>query len=89
MEVVAYLHNADLLLEDTQGVAVIGGSSYVLSVGDKVYIKEVIDEKARLYEVTISFASADHAMLHEDEVQIKFEGNRDALNQYLQTTTAH
>ena len=89
MEVVAYLHNADLLLEDTHSVAVIGGSRYVLSVGDKVYIKDVIDKKAKLYEVTISFASADHAMLHEDEVQIKFEGKRDELNQYLQTTTVH
>ena len=89
MKVVAYLHNADLLLEDTQGVAIIGGSRYVLSVGDQVYIKEVIDEKARLYEVSISFASADHVMMHEDEVQIKFEGNREALNQYLQSSTVH
>ncbi|WP_130802608.1 hypothetical protein [Acinetobacter ihumii] len=89
MKVVAYLHNADLLLEDTKGVAVIGGSRYVLSVGDKVYINEVIDEKARLYEVSISFASADHAMLHEDEVQIKFEGSQEALNQYLQSSTVH
>lgn len=89
MDVVAYLHNADLLLEDTHGVAIIGGSRYVLNVGDKVHIKDVIDEKARLYGVTISFASADHAMLHEDEVQIKFEGNREALNQYLQTATVH
>ena len=37
MEVVAYLHNADLLLEDEQGVAVIGGSYYVLSLGDRVF----------------------------------------------------
>ncbi len=39
MEVVAYLHNADLLLEDEQGVAVISGSHYVLSLGDQVFSK--------------------------------------------------
>ncbi len=38
MEVVAYLHIADLLLEDELGVAVIGGSHYVLSLGDPVYL---------------------------------------------------
>ena len=63
MEVVRYLHNSDLLLEDEQGVAIIGGSSYVLSLGDKVYIDQVIDEKAKLFLVKISFASAAHQML--------------------------
>ena len=36
MNVVGYLHHADLLLEDEQGMAIIGGGNYVLSVGDKV-----------------------------------------------------
>ena len=37
MEVVGYLNHADLLLEDENGVAVIGGGHYVLSLGDHVY----------------------------------------------------
>ena len=39
MEVVAYMNNADLLLEDERGIAVINGSHYVLSLGDRVMIK--------------------------------------------------
>lgn len=65
MEVVAYLHNADLLLEDEQGVAVIGGSHYVLSLGDRVYLRQQIDAPAKIYQVQISFTSAEHCMLHE------------------------
>ncbi|MDM1756593.1 MULTISPECIES: hypothetical protein [unclassified Acinetobacter] len=89
MEVIAYLHNADLLLEDEQGVAVISGSHYVLSLGDQVHIRQVIDEPAKIYQVHISFASAAHAMLHEDEIFIKFEGCRNAFQDYLRSTTVH
>jgi hypothetical protein len=89
MEVVGYLHNSDLLLEDEQGVAVIGGSSYVLSLGDKVLIKDVIDDKAKIYLVQISFASAGHGMFHDDEIQMKFKGCRSSLDQYIQSTTVH
>ncbi|OTG66066.1 hypothetical protein [Acinetobacter silvestris] len=89
MEVVAYLHNADLLLEDERGVAVIGGSHYVLSLGDKVIIQQMIDEHTQLYQVQISFACAEHAMLHTDEIQMKFEGCREQFKQYQQNTTVH
>ncbi|WP_313034320.1 hypothetical protein [Acinetobacter sp.] len=89
MDVVGYLHNADLLLEDKQGVVGIGGSRYVLSLGDKVYLQNVIDQESKLYQVHISFASAEHAMLHEDEIQVKFEGCRDDLREYMNATTVH
>ncbi|KKW80915.1 hypothetical protein AAV97_03480 [Acinetobacter sp. Ag2] len=89
MEVVAYLHNADLLLEDEQGVAVISGSHYVLSLGDQVFFRDLIDEQAKLYQVKISFACADHVMLHEDEVQMKFEGCRTEFQKYTNSTTVH
>ncbi|MEG6546963.1 hypothetical protein V6C59_13885 [Acinetobacter bereziniae] len=89
MEVVAYLHNADLLLEDEQGVAVISGSHYVLSLGDQVFFQDLIDEQAKLYQVKISFACADHVMLHEDEVQMKFEGCRTEFQKYTNCTTVH
>ena len=89
MEVVAYLHNADLLLEDEQGVAVISGSHYVLSLGDQVFFQDLIDEQAKLYQVKISFACADHVMLHEDEVQMTFEGCRTEFQKYTNSTTVH
>jgi len=89
MNVVAYLHNADLIIEDEQGVAIIGGSHYVLSLGDRVFIQEVIDEQAKIYQVQISFGSAEHLMLHQDEIQLKFKGCRETLKQYLQTCTVH
>ena len=89
MEVVGYLRNSDLLLEDEKGVAIIGGSSYVLSLGDKVYIEQAIDEQAKLFLVKISFASAEHQMLHEDQIQMKFEGCRTTLKHYIQNTTVH
>ncbi|OTG83034.1 hypothetical protein [Acinetobacter sp. ANC 4648] len=89
MNVVAYLHNADLLLEDEQGVAVIGGSHYVLSLGDKVVIQKMIDEQTQLYQVQISFACAEHAMLHVDEIQMKFEGCREQFKQYQLHTAVH
>ncbi|EIM39871.1 hypothetical protein HADU_05210 [Acinetobacter sp. HA] len=44
MNVVGYLHHADLLLEDEQGMAIIGGGNYVLSVGDKVSLKRILDQ---------------------------------------------
>ncbi|OTG67844.1 hypothetical protein B9T25_07635 [Acinetobacter sp. ANC 4470] len=89
MDVVGYLHHADLLLEDEQGVAIISGNHYVLSLGDKVYIQHIIDQEAKLYQVHISFASAEHAMLHEDKIQIKFEGCRESLREYIHATTVH
>ena len=89
MKVVGYLHNSDLLLEDEKGVMVIGGSHYVLSLGDQVEIDSVIDEQAKLYQVKISFASADHSMWHEDEIQVRFCGDREALKSYPDATTVH
>ncbi len=89
MEVIAYLHNADLLLEDEKGIAVICGSHYVLSIGDQVYLQELIDQQAKLYQVKISFASAEHIMMHDDEIQLKFEGDKHSLESYLKSTTVH
>lgn len=89
MEVVAYMHNADLLLEDENGVAVINGSHYVLSLGDRVFIKEIIDENARIYHVHISFACADHRMMHDDQILLRYEGTKDTLQHYLKKTTVH
>lgn len=89
MEVVAYLNNADLLLEDANGVAVINGSHYVLSLGDRVYLKNMFNEHAKIYQVHISFACAEHRMLHDDEILVRFEGTRESLQQYLDRTTVH
>ena len=89
MEVIGYLHNADLLLEDEQGIAVIGGSHYVLSLGDQVFIQSVIDESTKRYMVKISFASASHNFLHDDEIQIKYEGCKDSLHEYIHANTVH
>jgi len=73
MEVVRYLHHSDLLLEDEEGVVIIGGSRYVLCVGDK----------------DISFASNNHSTTYEDECVVKFQGCRDSYQQYLNSTTVH
>ena len=89
MDVVGYLNHADFLLEDEQGVAVIGGSHYILSLGDKVYIQNIVNQEKNLYRVHISFASAEHAALYEDEIQFKFEGCRASFQHYLETTTVH
>ncbi|MBP6113140.1 MAG: hypothetical protein KA474_00155 [Acinetobacter sp.] len=89
MEVVAYMNNADLLLEDERGIAVINGSHYVLSLGDRVIIKEVINEQAKIYQVQISFACAEHSMMHDDEILIRFEGTHETLKEYLNKTTVH
>ncbi|TCM66481.1 hypothetical protein EC844_11381 [Acinetobacter calcoaceticus] len=89
MDVVAYLHNADVLIEDEKGVAVIGGSHYVLSVGDRVYIQQVVDADAGIYHVQISFFSTAHQDLYDDEMQLKFSGCRETFQHYLQHTTVH
>lgn len=89
MEVVAYLHNADLLLEDDNGVAVISGSHYVLSLGDQVFFQEVIDERAKLYQVKISFALHLHETLNVQYTQMKFEGCRTEFQKYVDSTTVH
>ena len=89
MEVVAYLNHADLLLQDETHCMIIAGSHYVLSLGDRVFIQHLIDTDLKLYAVKISFIGAQHLMLHEDEVQVKFEGNKSALAEYLLETTVH
>ena len=89
MDVVKYLHHSDLLLQGEQGVAVIGSGHYVLSVGDKVHLKKMLDQNKGLYLVEISFASNQHTTCCEDECMLKFEGSSDAFNQYLSMTTVH
>ncbi len=89
MNVVGYLHHADLLLEDEQGMAIIGGGNYVLSLGDKVSLKRMLDPTKNLYLVDISFASNQHDSICEDTWVLKFEGCRDALSRYLSNTTVH
>lgn len=89
MDVVGYMHHADLLLEDEQGVAIIGGGNYVLSIGDRVYLKRKLDDASERYAVDISFASSGHAGLFEDLWSVKFMGSRTELHQYLMQTTVH
>jgi len=89
MEVAGYLNQDDLLLQDETHCMIISGSHYVLSLGDRVYIQHSIDTDLKLYAVKISFASAQHMMLHEDEIQIKFEGDESGLAEYLKGTTVH
>ncbi len=89
MQVVGYLHNDDFLLEDAQGVMVIGGGHYVLSVGDHVILRDCLDHQKQRYTVSISFAQGDVDLLHEDEMTVKFEGCRTKLQQYLKSTTVH
>jgi hypothetical protein len=89
MEVVAYLNNSDLLLEDDNGIAVINGSHYVLSLGDRVYLTNIVNEHAKIYHAKISFSCAQHSMMHEDEILVRFEGSRENLKDYLDRTTVH
>jgi len=90
MDVIGYLHHEDLLLEDEHGVAIIGGANYVLSVGDKVFLrKKLADQHYPRYLVDISFASNQYQGLFEDECAVKFTGNRAELAQYLTATTVH
>ena len=89
MNVVGYLHHSDLLLEDENGVVIIGGGNYVLRLGDKVHLKNKIDSEKSLYSVDISFASNNHSNICEDQWLVKFEGCRTSLNQYLSMTTVH
>lgn len=90
MDVIRYLHQADLLLEDEQSLAIIGGGHYVLSVGDKVFLKTKIDDAVQpRYLVDISFASNNHGAFYQDEWLLKFEGCREKLQDYLHKTTVH
>lgn len=88
MDVVGYLNHADFLLENDQGVAVVGTGHYVLSVGDKVEI-ETIYPDTQTCRIRILFASTAYQHSHEDEVCLKFEGSREKLNEYLRQTTVH
>ncbi|MCO8046281.1 hypothetical protein NI467_13205 [Acinetobacter bohemicus] len=89
MKVVKYLHHCDLLLEDEHGFAIISGGHYVLSVGDRVVFKRIIEQDKQLYQVDISFASSNHSTTCEDQWFLKFEGCRDSFQQYLNSTTVH
>lgn len=89
MDVVKYLYHSDLLLEDEKGLAIIGGGRYVLSIGDKVVIKQILEQDKKRCLVEISFASNNHSQTYEDQCELKFEGCRDAFQQYLNSTTVH
>lgn len=89
MEVIGYMHNADLLLEDEQGVAIIGGGNYVLSIGDKVILRQKLESESQRYLVDISFASNQHQSICQDEWYVKFTGDRAELQQYLTLNTVH
>lgn len=89
MDVVGYMHHADLLLEDAQGIVIIGSGNYVLSIGDRVYLKQQIEGIPNQFMVEISFASNQHQGVYEDQCLLRFSGNRAELNQYLSATTVH
>lgn len=89
MDVVGYMHHADILLEDEQGVAIIGGGNYVLSIGDRVYFKREEEHSPERCTVDISFAGSGHIHLLQDVWAVKFTGTRTQLHQYLMQTTVH
>ena len=89
MDVIGYMHHADLLLEDEQGVAIIGGGNYVLSIGDRVVLRQKLNAKNERYLVDISFASNQHQTTCQDEWCLRFTGDRAELQQYLSATTVH
>ena len=89
MDVIGYMHNADLLLEDEQGVAIIGGGNYVLSIGDKVILRQKLENESQRYLVDITFASNQHQSVCQDEWCVKFIGDRAELQQYKSLTTVH
>ncbi|MCL6231473.1 hypothetical protein [Acinetobacter amyesii] len=89
MDIIGYMHHSDLLLEDEQGVAIIGGGNYVLSIGDKVTLRQKIDEFSQRYLVDISFASNQHQTTCQDEWCLRFTGDRAELQQYITATTVH
>ena len=77
------------MLEDGRGIAVINGIHYVHTLGNRVIIKEVINEQAKNYQVQVNFACAEHSMMHDDEILIRFEGTHETLKEYLNKTTVH
>lgn len=87
MEVVGYLNHADLLLKDAEHVAVIGGGHYVLSLGDRVYLKH--GAHCGECEVELSFLSQTDDQRCIDQMTLKFKGNEQDLKRYLNTTTVH
>ena len=89
MEVIGYLHNDDFLLEDGQSLMVIGGGGYVLSYGDKVILRDCLDQQKHRYLVSICFANCESDFVHEDEMTLKFAGDRVNFQQYIKASTVH
>ena len=88
MNVVGYLNHADLLLENEHGVAVVEMGNYVLSLGDRVDLKGMNPDTQK-QRVQIVFANTSSNECHEDELNLKFEGSKESLKQYLARTTVH
>ncbi|WP_298145594.1 hypothetical protein [uncultured Acinetobacter sp.] len=89
MEVVGYLNHEDFLLEDGRGMMVLGKGGYVLHCGDQVILRDCIDEQAQRYLVTIRFADCLVDLLHEDQMILKFIGDRANFQQYIKSSTVH
>lgn len=89
MQVVGYVSNKDLLLQDGDDVAIIGDTHYVLRLGDRVDLKQCVDAYQNRYEICIAFASNQFLSNHEDKVLVKFKGSSEQLKDFLQQHTVH
>lgn len=89
MQVVGYLNQNDFILEDSNTVMVLAQGGYVLHCGDQVVVRDCIDEQQQRYLVTIRFADCLVDLLHEDQMIVKFVGDRANFQQYIKSTTVH
>ena len=89
MQVVGYLNQNDFILEDANTVMVLAQGGYVLHRGDQVVVRDCIDEQQQRYLVTIRFADCLVDLLHEDQMIVKFVGDRANFQQYIKSTTVH
>ncbi len=89
MQVVGYLNQNDFILEDANTVMVLAQGGYVLHCGDQVVVRDCIDEQQQRYLVTIRFADCLVDLLHEDQMIVKFVGDRANFQQYIKSTTVH
>lgn len=87
MQVIAYLHHDDVLLSDESHAMVLGAGHYVVSLGDQIHLKDLLDAQQQRYRVEICFDGCEQ--IHEDEMILKFAGCQEKLQHYLNNTTVH
>ena len=89
MNVIGYINNRDIVLQDGTQMAVIANSHYVLAIGDRVCFKHEVEQHPSTSDIEIEFQSNQYCSKYDDQVIVKFQGSESEYQRFLTLHTVH